>query len=286
MLNTAALARVAHGLLGTGTLNSTTLSIAFMEFLANSDSNALKAMFCSHGFKDVSPLWGNQLLVPSFKSRPDIIARWPEFQQAMTEVEADWYYLSGHHGRRFRSDGANQDSRTHLNGQEHVGFFNEHYHHGPWDHGAPDNPDAHASPRDVYMSTSTADWVYELGPTDNPLYSAPHTQCRGVMLVGCNTLIYKKVRQQLVHYFPNAVVIGLMSRETSSITAILRVAHQHGRQFFTDPKSIDPVDLCNELNPNAWSPDKLGVISDGVCYFRVNHRTYQFPATEDLPSLE
>src|SRR5437867_1175963 len=86
------------------TVNSTNLTIAFMEFLQESDSNMMKALWRSYGWEDISPIWSNRATVPTFKQDPAIIAQWSEFQSAMTDCEADWYYLSGHHGRQFMRD--------------------------------------------------------------------------------------------------------------------------------------------------------------------------------------
>src|SRR5215813_8693079 len=86
------------------TVNSTDLTIAFMEFLLDGDSNMMKSLWRSYGWDDISPIWGDRPTVPTFKQDPRIIEQWPDFQSAMTECEADWYYLSGHHGRQFDRD--------------------------------------------------------------------------------------------------------------------------------------------------------------------------------------
>ncbi len=80
------------------TVNSNYLTIAFMEFLQESDSNMMKALWWSYGWPDISPIWGTRATVPTFKQDPAMISQWPDFQAQMTECEADWYYLSGHHG--------------------------------------------------------------------------------------------------------------------------------------------------------------------------------------------
>jgi len=169
----ASIARAALGARPIGTLNQATLTYAFMEFLLNQDSNAMKALWFQHGFTDESPIWGSRSTVPTFKNQRSVIEQWPDFQWQMQEVDADWYYLSGHHGRRLSADARGIDEVTHVNTQKDVGFFNAHYHHGTWEGHA-------AKELEVYMSTSTGPWdVYEHGPRDNPLHGQPHPKCEG-----------------------------------------------------------------------------------------------------------
>jgi hypothetical protein len=247
-----------------------------MEFLLNADSNSMKRIWLQHGFKDESPIWGSQSIVPTFKNQRSVIEQWPDFQWQMQEVDADWYYLSGHHGRRRSADREGVDAPTHANTQQDVGFFNAHYHHGTWEGHA-------AKELEVYMSTSTGPWdVYEHGPRDNPLHGQPHTKCKGLMLVGCNTLLYLSVRRMLLKYFPNAVIMGLMSTENSAITKILRTVRKHGRGFFVNPKSIEAVDLCQQLNPTVGRVDRMGVISDGVLFFPTYGQIVMHSAEEPL----
>ena len=270
-----------------GTLNQKTLTVAFMEFLSNSDSNSMKSLWLKHGFRDISPIWGNQANVPTFATSPSMIAQWPQFQEEMTGVEADWYYLSGHHGREFASDfsGGGVTLLEHVNSQFYVGFFNEPYHMGPWRRASVNDPKAGESSLDVYMTTSGDDWVYDLGPQDNPLYNAPHTNCKGVLLVGCNTLVYKQDRIMLNKYFPNALIMGLMSGENNSIRKIVKTSHGYGRKLFTNPESIDPVELVNKLNPQLAIIDRMGVMKNGMLYYPRVDGVEQIPADANLKNV-
>src|SRR5215510_12685443 len=120
------MSRQAAGVDTYGTINSTTLSIAFMEFLSEGDSNMMKQLWLSYGWEDISPIWGNQRNVPTFKDSPAVVEEWPEFQRDMMQCEADWYYLSGHHGRQFAADADRFDSGLDLeNFLSRAGFFNE-----------------------------------------------------------------------------------------------------------------------------------------------------------------
>src|SRR5262245_11171299 len=96
------------------TVNSTTLAIAFMEFLLESDSNTMKSLWRSYGWEDISPFWGDRPTVPTFKQDPKMFEVWSDYQEAMTECEADWYYLSGHHGRQFKRDTERFDKKWDL----------------------------------------------------------------------------------------------------------------------------------------------------------------------------
>jgi hypothetical protein len=287
MSATASVARAVVGAKPVGTLNQKTLNFAIMEFLLNQDSNSIKRLWQSHGFSDISPIWGKQSNVPTFKNDSAVISQWPAFQEEMRYVEADWYYLSGHHGRQFEADiRDHDDTRQHVNEQQFVGFFNEHYHHGPWDHASAADPKAHAGPHDVYMTMTWDEWVYDLEPKDNPLFSAPHTNCKGVMLVGCNTLVYKHVRLKLNEYFPNALIIGLLSTENNSISKILKVSQKYGRKLFTNPETIDPVQLTRDLNPFVASVDNMAVMKGGTLYYMLKGNVAQKSATEGFSATE
>ena len=105
---------------------------------------------------------------------------------------------------------------------------------------------------------------------------------RGLMLVGCNTLIYLSVRRMLLQYFPNAVIMGLMSTENRAIAKILRTVRKHGRGFFVNPKSVAPVDLCQQLNPKIGKVDRMGVISERVLFFPSYGQIVMHPAEDPL----
>jgi hypothetical protein len=284
MLSTSAMARVAHGLLGAGTLNNKTLTIAFMEFLSNSDSNSMKSLCLSQGLRDVSPIWGHRGDVPTFKSDPGVIAQWPRFQREMTGVEADWHYVSGHHGAQFKKDKHLYAEAIHqVNNHDRVGLFNHEYHEGRWTHATVDAPQAGQVAHEVFMFSSRDDWTYDLGPQDNPLFNHPHEQAKGVLLIGCNSLIYQASRRMWAKYFPNAVIVGLMSREGCSISQILPAVRRYGREFFTDPKSIDPEDMVWEFNPNPYaSEDVVGVVADGLLYWRFRGQTFMVGVNDPL----
>ena len=52
------------------TVNSNTLTIAFMEFLQESDSNMMKSLWWSYGWQDISPIWGTRSRGPNRQPPP------------------------------------------------------------------------------------------------------------------------------------------------------------------------------------------------------------------------
>lgn len=285
MSDYASVARAATGTAPTGTLNNDSLTIAFMEFLMDGDSNMMKSWWLKQGWQDISPLWGDKATVPTFKDKKAVIERWPEFQEEMLSVMADWYYVSGHHGCRFANDVGESDFFEFTQTYEHAGFFNEPYHVGPWEHADSNNPDAGRSSLDVYMSTSFTDWEnpYSPGPEDNPLHYNSQENCKGILLVGCRALGYLCSRQAWGAYFPNAVIIGPVTRESNSITKLMKIPQKFGRSFFLDPKSVDPVALCKMLNPVLGVFDRMAVMSDNTLYVPLSGgKVLELPADEPV----
>jgi hypothetical protein len=201
-------------------------------------------------------------------------------------VEADWYYLSGHHASQFGNDRDGVDWLTFFNTHKQAGFFNEPYHMGPWEQGSAASPDVGRSDLDVYMTTSSDAWTDEPGPEDNPLYGYPRENCKGVMLVGCNAMMYLADRKKYCYYYPNAVVIGTVSGEDNSIRRILRVCQNHGRTFLRDPKSVDAVELCSELNKARGKRDLMGVMSDGMFYYPLKKGVTAQLAEDPVPPFD
>lgn len=285
MSDYASVARAALGTAPTGTLNNDSLTIAFMEFLMDGDSNMMKSWWLKQGWQDISPLWGDKATVPTFKDKKAVIERWPEFQEEMLSVMADWYYVSGHHGCRFANDVGESDFFEFTQSYEHAGFFNEPYHVGPWEHADSSNPDAGRSSLDVYMATSLTEWEnpYSAGPEDNPLHYNSQENCKGILLVGCRALGYLCSRQGWGAYFPNAVIIGPVTRESNSIAKLMKIPQKFGRGFYLDPKSVDPIDLCKMLNPVLGVFDRLAVMSDNTLYVPVSGgKVLELPADEPV----
>jgi hypothetical protein len=269
------------------TLDEDPITFAFMEFLSNSDSTTMKGIWKKWKFQDVSPFWADKPTVPTFNDKK-YIPQWPDYRKAMVDVRAHWYYISGHHGRRYASDSDAYDNfHDHFHGVDDAGFFNEPYHQGPWDHASYDEPDAKASDNDIYMTSSKKSVFKVLGENSNPLYiSGPQGQCLGLLLVGCRSLTYTADRKRYTQQFPNAVVIGEISRESNAILKIKKIADKYGAAFFRDPKSVDPAELARLLNKSdgpAPAFDQMGVLSDGTLYTYVGKKDYAVAHDEALP---
>lgn len=264
-----AMSRQAADIYSYGTVNSTSLSIAFMEFLSDGDSNALKQLWLSYGWEDVSALWGSKRMVPTFKQDKAVIEKWPDFQVGMGDVEADWYYLSGHHGRQFAADlGPDDDMLDHFNTHENCGFFNEVYHSGRWEEADAQNPYEHIRDLDVFMRTGNENYNGMASET-NPLYGTCHDNCRGIILVGCRGLAYKSARRMYNEYFPNAVVIGPVSKESTAIVKLLKVFKGYGRDFFVDPTQYDFEEVVKKLNPFLAMYDRMALQYGGEMWMPI-----------------
>ncbi len=266
----ASAARSAKGRRAVNTLNKGGLTFAIVEMLDNRDSGFIKKKWLKYGFTDVSPIWGRQTNVPTFKSQKSIIDQWPTFQSQLSSLTADWYYLSGHHGRQFGIDGSTSDTSTHVKDQKEIGFFNHWYHEGTWDHAAPGDPLKGQLPLEVYMTSTRATPILPAGPQDNPLHARVRSECRGVICVSCNNLVYLTCRQALATFFPNAVVIGMVYKNSSDAMPLMRrLLKVCKKDFFIKPKDAPPDELCKKLNPHPSRnlKDILGVQRDGNLTF-------------------
>jgi hypothetical protein len=210
-------------------------TFAVAEFFRNSDSDKMRARWLGLGLKDVTPLWSTERHVHTFSTDADV-PKWPTFQEQLSDVEADWYYVSGHHGRQFMSDFnvVTDDPVVHGNTQAEVGFFNERYHQGRWKHNTHDNPGL-PQPNEVFVSTSDKPASAPLGPVDNPLYLNGRPDCKGMILMGCNTLAYKTVRNALMNAFAKAVIIGFVGQTPLGDEAVEPIRTVLGRSFFIEP---------------------------------------------------
>lgn len=269
MTRDADAARRARGRDTASTLDGSDITFAFMEFLDPTDSNAVKRQWIKYGFKDVTPLWGHKSVVPTFDRKRSVIEQWPIFQEACTSLDAHWYYISGHHGRQFKIDGAGEDDRVHYNTQAEVGFFNHWYHEGTWKKASTSEPSKGELPLEVFMSSTSAPTIRPLGPRDNPLYLSPHPNCKGVLMISCNNLIYRNVRLAVHRFFPNAMVIAMLGKNSSDAMPLInRLLNVCKKDFFKDPSTTDPKELCAKLNPriSQGGVDVLAVQYKGKVY--------------------
>jgi hypothetical protein len=277
-------------------------TFCIVEFLDNSDSKMVKRRWESFGFRDVTPRLGNpRSEVITFKE--DKYARqWDTFQAQLGKVQADWYYLSGHHASQFWNsiNLDNQGKPFHdfsdfYQNQEEIGFFNEHYHHGRWQwHSTqPDRP-INTNPLEIYMSSTDRhskgliqpQWggepAFQKSPGNPLLGDIIDPYCLGLLLIGCNTLSYRETRRSLSRRFPEAVIIGLVGSKNSadSTPLIQRIFKTCNRNWFSRPQTdpahpdqpLDPLELARRLNHPVGKflyalQDILGVVYKGKYYF-------------------
>ena len=278
MTDSASVSREHNGSGSTGTLDNDTTTFAILEVLIPWDATNMKSQRRGYGFTDISPLWADKPQVPTFMSDPKVIARWPEFQAEFCGVDAHWYYVSGHHSRQFASDNtddAEDDARWQkmLLTNRATGFFNEPYHVGPWEHHVRtgDGPLPPNGPKDVFFHTARDDLEDPPHPRDNPLYHHVHSAARGVMMAACNTLTYTQARKLWAKYFPNAVIMGLLTRESCSSIQYAKIGQKFGKKFYTEPYREDITeDLVKLINPNPRNTefDRIGVIWKGTLWYR------------------
>jgi hypothetical protein len=222
------------------------ITFLIIEMGSTADSNAFRNKWLSWGWEDVTPIYGKR---KSVKAWPNAKG-WTEFKDACRSVEADWIFISGHHGRQYASDwrppGDHRDDAVNFrsfNRQAEAGFFNNTYHHGQWDHASLAKPDEHKLEGSIYLSTTASG--KNTPETDNPFYGAPHPATKGVILSACNTLIYKHTRLALRKYFPNAIMIGTWSKTKVGGTAFSNpVLKGTDKQFFVSPPT-DPAQIAH-----------------------------------------
>jgi hypothetical protein len=127
-----------------------------------------------------------------------------------------------------------------------------------------------------------------LMPWDNPFYTRVREGVKGLLLVGCNSVNYVNDRIQYNYYFPNAVVIGCGSRESNSISKIVKAFQKYGKSFFDDPTSVDPKDLTLMLaksGPTGTGFDYLCVMAENQLYCPLGTTDVKvFAGTEPLPT--
>lgn len=244
------------------------LKFAIVEFLGNFDSNAIKKRWVNLGYTDISPpLAGNtKLNVGSFNNKGSHpatgpIASWPSFQTALLDVKPDWLFVSGHHGRHLDDDwdGVDDHFAAHAQAETETGYFNEWYHSGTW----VNESTAKNKKFEIYMTTahppaSTA----SLKPDDNPFFASINTTCKGVVLMGCNSMTYPVCRDAWLKSFPNALFIGNTSRVDGGSEAIVPLLQDKvcGDGFFRDPPADDlgMAKLCYQMN--RVLPYNVGVL--------------------------
>jgi hypothetical protein len=261
------------------TIAKAPITFAMIELADSADCNARKRMWLSYGFKDVTPLFAGQSTVPSLND--SMVPQGRKMLQAMADVAADWYMVSGHHGALYSSDynlytTDNQLLHDHpssvdpirtANEEGYCGFFNEAYHEGRWKCATRSDPEsgvmwAKGTPVDI--DRLHANEIYLRTTDEAPNSIAKHTQTnplldrtsraaapKGIILSACNALIYKSARTTWSRYFPNAVIIGPFSRIASGtwVSNAVASAAMTNESFWRDPQKIlNQSGMCEQLS--------------------------------------
>ncbi len=292
--------------------NTLRLPITFcvVEFLDNSDSTMVKRRWEKFGFRDVTPRIGNaRSEVATFK-KDKYAQQWEDFQEKLGKVYPEWIYISGHHAAQFwASANVDNNGRPYNTNEEYrleqseVGFFNEDYHLGRW-HWIKQTPPQVITqkPTEIFMSMTNEGGggllAFEtenvpkfqrsrrnplLGELRNPF-------CMGLLLIGCNTLTYGRVRRALTNSFPEAVVIGLVSKNSANaIPLIQRIFKVCNRAWFLDPtrapghpsKELDPMELARRINFPVGKRYRQNTVHDLVSVMYEGR--YYFPILKSEP---
>jgi hypothetical protein len=272
------------------TIAKAPITFAMIELAEVPDCNSRKSTWVGYGFKDVTPEFGAQSTVPSLNGGK--VTQGRKMLQEMASVNADWFMLSGHHGAIYGADYAllGGDTKVIVNGEEFCGFFNESYHNGRWEHASRDSPDNKADANEIYLRTTTAaPSSIASHKQDNPMVDraagASGPTPKGIILSACNTLIYKSARTFWNANFPNAVIIGPVSRIVSGtwVTNAIASAKMTNESFWRDPQSIlDQAGMCDELEKQLTagfpSTSKIGFLYKGTLFMSGK----SVPATDPL----
>lgn len=272
------------------TIAKAPMTFAMIELAESADCNARKSQWLSYGFKDVTPVFSGQSSVPSLNG--SVVAQGHQMLKQMVDVAADWYMVSGHHGALYESDyyrfltpDGQRDDLAIVNDEEYCGFFNEAYHQGRWETATRSDPDSTAHPparisdfhaNEIYLrTTDSAPAAIAKHTQDNPIFDSTSwaPEPKGIIISACNTLIYRSARKTWSEYFPNAVIIGTISRIVTGtwVTNAIASAKMTTEAFWRDPKSIlDQPGMCAQLEQQLTDgfprSSTIGFIYKGTLY--------------------
>jgi hypothetical protein len=206
---------------------------------------------------NVSPNVGKK---KSFSSRNANL--WPQYKQAIENAdysdpddpnkEPDWWYLSGHHAGRVKADGFSWSDGKYYARLGDVGLFNEIYH----DIRDPLPTEPVKKDGAIFVTTSVEDNsafkataegtnLLDSQVRPHPLYkSGKNVDCKGILLIGCNTLTFPEERLMYQKFFPNAVMFGYFfakapgdkNTQEANMRSIFRAIKPMAPSFFEDPE--------------------------------------------------
>jgi len=179
---------------------------------------------------------------------------WPEYKKAIEKPEysnskivteePDWWYISGHH--------ANHDwpDNKYYAKTYDVGFFNGPYHHYYHTSGVTPRKVKNAifmttslENNSAFKATSTGKDLLDNQIRPNPLYkTGKNDKCKGLFLIGCNTLSFFSERLMFQKFFPNAIIFGYFESKApgapwKNVKAIFNSIKMSVPSFFEDPEA-------------------------------------------------
>jgi hypothetical protein len=127
-----------------------TITFAMIELSEDKDVNDRRSAWLgrAYRYRDVTPVFNAWSKIPSLNGSVAVSAEAIRSLEEMKKIDADWYMLSGHHGRLYTEDmilECYSSPIDHANRQDHTGFFNDDYHHGRWEQVTRKRPAAGAS---------------------------------------------------------------------------------------------------------------------------------------------
>lgn len=138
-----------------------TLTFAMIELSDPTDVNDRRRTWLgrAYRYRDVTPVFNSWSKIPSLNGKIAVSAQTLKSLDEMRKIDADWYMLSGHHGRLYADDmflPCFSDSKDHINRQDHTGFFNNEYHHGRWEQAYRKRPSS--GEKDLANWNEASDW--------------------------------------------------------------------------------------------------------------------------------
>jgi hypothetical protein len=244
-----------------------TLHFVMMELSDPRDCDSRRRVWRSkrhYGYLDVTPVFGERKRVPSLfkKKSAKLMNDAIQCRSKMADTVADWYMLSGHHGRLYGADyDATLSATNWANSLEYAGFFNDDYHHGRWNGASRADPNWVPSAIytgktkrsmmkhqkwEIYLSTTKEpDPMVAPFTLDNPLLAKAsrgkrQARAKGFILSACNTLTFSHTREAWDAYYPDAVFIGTFRTIAAGtqVTNAIKKTRLCNRAFWEDPSSV------------------------------------------------
>jgi hypothetical protein len=202
-------------------------TFAVVELLDPSDSQYFRVIMRQKGWKELTPpVKGN-----TFRSKPPT----EEWMKKVANIDPDWWYISGHFARTKAVD-----ENFYLN----AGFFNKPYYEKVFHQAYDSSSGSHLVKKgsEAYVQIDPPSWHIRMeyqrtrdelkhGNFFEEYGKGSYPNAKVVLAVGCNTLLFPRVRRYLSRLFPKAIVLGHVNKNPADATPIIR--NFLGRYFST-----------------------------------------------------